>query len=131
MVCTLFPALDTSLPKRIRKNVRSWITASCRPRPHPSLRTLLRAGHAVQAWKFRLAYLGVYALALYMVVKVPRSTMWLRDGSLNTETFVPFMWFVALNLIAYFLLQASDPGYLGPGALPAPAHACQACAAAR
>lgn len=91
----------------------------------------LRAGHAVQAWKFRLAYLGVYALALYMVVEVPRSTMWLRDGSLNTETFVPFMWFVALNLVAYFLLQASDPGYLGPGALPAPDPVCRASTAAR
>lgn len=68
-----------------------------------------------QAWKYRLSYTVAFGGLLYMVLHERKTDLWRRDGSADSAVMTPFLFFVVLGFITFWLVQGSDPGYLGAG----------------
>lgn len=67
----------------------------------------------MQQWAYRLGYIIANVTVLALVTAVPRTP--LRDGDLGAILFLATI--VGAAVLAYFLVQGSDPGYITPGAL--------------
>lgn len=73
------------------------------------------------SWKYRLAYMIMNGVVLFWVFELPNTSLWLGGGrllenpkanELNLSSAVGLLFVVLCSWISFFILQASDPGFL-------------------
>lgn len=64
--------------------------------------------------KYVMGYLVANAIVLFMAFTIPSSEFWLQDDrqSLNLENCVTLLILLVIELLSFFSVQGSDPGYL-------------------
>lgn len=67
---------------------------------------------ARKAWLYKLGYICTVLTFTVMILNIPKSNARDKDDELKTEYKIRAIIFVSITVIALFLVQGSDPGYV-------------------
>ena len=63
-------------------------------------------------WWYRIGFILVKSALIYLLFKLPNSTLTSIDGEMDENTFGYLILFGSASTILFYFLQGSNPGYI-------------------